>query len=235
MKVALWNIDHPETASGSRKKQERFDRIVEHLIRADCDAYVITEANAAIRLPGYSCELSAESPFRSSRRFYGQPNGYHQVALYSRSPLQPVELAEPVNGLRCRIADAGRLKEVYGNVITIKDQWRKDSLKTYSDRLDEQIQAIQTLPRCGVLVAGDFNLRLGWTQKQFAHRRIRTELAASGWIWPTEAREDTVQHVLHSNDLNVELTVDHGVKYDKSRGTGLSDHPFIRLAVRPKE
>jgi hypothetical protein len=235
MKIALWNIDHPETVSGSRKKQQRFDRIVEYLVRADCDAYIITEANAAIRLPGYSCELSAESPFKSSRRFYGQPNGYHQVAVYSKTAIQQVQVAEPVNGLRCSIADAGPIQEIYGNVITIKDQWRKDSAKTYSDRLDEQIHAIRALPHCGVLVAGDFNLRLGWPQKQFAHRRIRADLADHGWLWPTEAREDTVQHVLHSDDLDVELAVDHGVKYGKSRGTGLSDHPFIRLAVWPQQ
>ncbi|MDY0356963.1 MAG: endonuclease/exonuclease/phosphatase family protein [Sedimentisphaerales bacterium] len=231
MKIGLWNVDHPEKASGSEKKERRFDDVVDYLVRADCDAYIITEANAAIRLPGYFCELSAHSPFKSSRRFYGPPNSYHQVAVYSRSPLRRVELAEPVNGLRCRISGAGDLKEVYGNVITIKDQWRKDSSKTYSDRLDEQIQAIQRLPSCGVLVAGDFNLRLGWPQRLFAHRRIKAELSACGWVWPTETRGDTVQHVLHSNDLDLQLTIDQSVKYDRSAGTGVSDHPFIQISV----
>jgi hypothetical protein len=53
MKIGLWNIDHPETQSGGKKKETRFNNVTEYLIKAECDAYIITEANAAIYLPGY--------------------------------------------------------------------------------------------------------------------------------------------------------------------------------------
>jgi len=228
MKIGLWNIDHPETASCSDKKEQRFQNVLNYLMQADCDAYVLGEANAAIQLPGYCCELSEESPFKSSRRFCSAPNVYHQVAIYNRRSLERIEVADAVNGLRCSITDTSPLKELYGNVITIKDQWKESSSKTYFDRLKEQIQAIRTLPDRGVVVAGDFNLRLGWPQKRFAHCRVKEDLAAKGWVWATKDRDDTVQHVLHSSDLKVTLTVDHDVKYGAG---GLSDHPFVEISV----
>lgn len=231
MNAALWNIDHPETGTGSSIKQKRFDLIVEYLIRANCDLLIITEANAAIQLPGYKCKFSAESPFRSSGRYYEPPNKYYQVAIYSKNMLQPVTLTEPVNGLRCKVSDSDFLTEVYGNVITIKDQWKKESTLKYTDRLNEQIRAIRMLPKTGVLVAGDFNLRSGWPQKKSAHRKVREELKEAGWIWPTEYREDTVQHVLHSENLKVELTVDHSVTYKNGKKTGLSDHPCLQMRL----
>ena len=231
MNIGLWNIDHPETAAASEKKERRFAGVCNYLIERDCDAYVIVEANSAIELPGYFCARSAPSPFKSSRRFYGPPNSYYQVAIYSKTAIESIEPAEPVNGLRCAYGALWPVKTLYGNVITIKDQWSKSSQKTYADRLDEQIEAIRTLPVSGTLVAGDFNLRLDWKQKKFAHRRIKEELAESGWIWPTEERIDTVQHVLHSKDLKVQLTADHSVKYDSEHEYGLSDHPFIRISV----
>ncbi len=235
MRIGLWNIDHPEASSGSNRKEQRFKGVVDYLLQADCDVYVITEANAAIQLPGYGRELSSASPFKNVDRFYGSPNAYHQVAIYSRRSLQKSEVVEPVNGLHCSVADSSPLKQLYGNVITIKDHWSKASRKTYSDRLDEQVDAIRELPRHGTVIAGDFNLRLGWPQKQSAHRRIKEVLAANGWVWPTETREDTVQHVLHSEDLSVTLAIDHGIKYDSADGGGLSDHPFIEMSVTAAE
>jgi len=35
------------------KKEKRFNDVTEYLIKAECDAYIITEANAAIDLPSY--------------------------------------------------------------------------------------------------------------------------------------------------------------------------------------
>lgn len=233
MKIGLWNIDHPEVASGNPQKQQRFDDVADYLAQADCDAYIITEANAAMSLLGFSCELSDESPFRSSGRFYGAPNAYHQVAIYGRSILGRTEVAESTNGLRVAIQNDEFSIGLYGNVITIKDQWSKTSKLSYSDRLDQQIGAIRTLPQSRMLVAGDFNLRLGWQQKRFAHSRIRTEIADEGWLWPTADRDDTVQHVLHSRDLEVDLEFDFAVKYQDGGCSGLSDHPFIKISVSP--
>lgn len=65
-------------------------------MKAGCDLYIITEANAAIALPGYSAAFSAESPFTAKRRFYGEPNRYHQVAIYSKAPIQSLEATIPV-------------------------------------------------------------------------------------------------------------------------------------------
>jgi hypothetical protein len=231
MKIGLWNIDHPESSSGREQQEQRYANVIDYLKRANCDLYILTEANAAMDLPGYFRELSALSPYKSRSRFYGQPNAYHQVAIYSRHPLARTEVIEPFNGLCCEVDSDCLVKVVYGNVITIKDQWDRASSKTYSDRLREQISAIKKLPDNGALVGGDFNLRLGWKAKQFAHREVAQDLAKGRWSWPTEKRDDTVQHVLHSQDLCATLAVDHGVKYDKTTGGGLSDHPFIAIWV----
>lgn len=231
MKIGLWNIDHPETGSGNDRKEQRFQGVVAYLAQADCDVLIITEANAAIGLPRYLCERSVESPFKSSRRYYGSPNIYHQVAIYSRDPITRIEVVEPINGLGVTLGGGDHSMILYGNVITIKDQWSRTSDLTYADRLNQQIEAIRNLPCQRTLVAGDFNLRRGWPQKQFAHARIKLDLAAEGWLWPTEDRDDTVQHVLHSQDLHVDLELDFSVKYDEGETTGLSDHPFMRLSV----
>jgi hypothetical protein len=229
MKIGLWNIDHPETQSGSIKKEQRFNDIRNLLIQAGCDAYILTEANAAIDLPEYNSEFSEVSPFISTGRYCGEPNVYHQVAIYSKTPLMKLDVAEPINGLLCQVSDLGSIQRLYGNVITIKDQWSKTSSKTYKDRLEEQIEAIQDLPKNGTLVGGDFNLRLGWPQKLISHSRIKEHLATNGWVWPTELRDDTVQHVLHSDDITVDLQIDFSIKYQSGGGVGLSDHPFIML------
>ncbi|MEP4076402.1 endonuclease/exonuclease/phosphatase family protein [Haloferula sp.] len=231
MKIGLWNIDHPETASGSKRKQTRFEQISDYLALANCDAYIITEANAAMTLHDYSCALSVESPFKSSRRFYGSPNIYHQVAIYSKEPIDRSEVFDPINGLQTTVGNNDHSLVLYGNVITIKDQWSKTSDFNYNDRLNQQIEAIRNLPRERTLVAGDFNLRLGWPQKLSAHNSIKAELGADGWSWPTEERQDTVQHVLHTRDLNVDLRFDFSVKHDKGRANGLSDHPFVEIST----
>ncbi len=231
MKIGIWNIDHPETQSRSKRKELRFSGVARYLAAADCDLLIITEANAALRLPGYYSQFSAPSPFIAKSRFYENPNVYHQVGIYSKLPIQAKNIAEPINGLLCEIKGGGKLKQVYGNVITIKDQWSKTSTKTYTDRLDEQIQAIRNLPPHGTLVGGDFNLRLGWKQKRPAHRRFQEELNDSNWAWPTEQRDDSVQHVLHTKEFTAKLSIDFDVKYQKGNNSGLSDHPFFGLEL----
>lgn len=233
MKIGLWNIDHPETDSGSKREQQRFDDVAAYLAQADCNCYIITEANSAMSLDGYSSELSIESPFKSSRRCYDRPNVYHQVAIYSKQPLSRTEVREPINSLQVAVRSPDQSLVLYGNVVTIKDQWSKTSDLTYSDRLCQQISAIEGLPRRQTIVAGDFNLRLGWPQKLSAHKRIKNEIADNGWAWPTEMRDDTVQHVLHTNDLHVSLDFDFSVKYSEGRSSGLSDHPFVEITATP--
>lgn len=177
--------------------------------------------------------VESRESLQSSRRFYGSPNIYHQVAIYSKSQGIRTEVSEPINGLRVTVGNKDHSLLLYGNVITIKDQWSKTSDLTYTDRLNQQIDAIRFLPRQQTLVAGDFNLRLGWPQKRFAHKQIMDKLAADGWIWPTEWRDDTVQHVLHTHDLRVVIDFDFSVKYNEDRSTGLSDHPFLKITVSP--
>jgi hypothetical protein len=231
MRIGLWNIDHPETGAGVSRKEKRFFEVTEYLIHAQCDAYIITEANAAIELPGYYREFSKESPFRTKRRFYGKPNSYHQVGIYSIRPIQQLEVTEPINSLLCKLLFQERTLLLYGNVITIKDQWSESSPKTYSDRLDEQVSIINTLPTKGMLIGGDFNLRLGWPQKQFAHRKMKEQAVLRGLLWPTETRDDTVQHVLHSKDLRANIALDFSVKYQDGNKSGLSDHPFVTIEL----
>jgi len=227
MEIGLWNIDHPETGSGSRRKEQRYSDVLAFLKQTDCDILILTEANAAMKLPGYTCYLSEKSPFRSKRRFYGPPNQYHQVAVYSRIPVKNIPLAEPINGVRCQLPDGYSLKEIYGNVVTLKDRWKKDSSKTQRDRLQEQVKVIQTLPQKGVLIGGDFNLKPGWNKD--LHARVKQELGDKGWAWPTENRNDGVQQILHSPDLNIYVDVDQSPNRKYHPDTGLSDHPFIRI------
>jgi hypothetical protein len=241
MKIGLWNIDHPETASGKSVKQQRFDRIADYLTKKNCDAYIITEANAALSLKGYFCELSAESPFRASSRFYGSPNTYHQVAIYSKSKGVRTKVDEPINGLRVTVGNDDFALCLYGNVITIKDnRYPAISNLTYTDRLNQQIEAVLKLPLQRTLVAGDFNFRApvaGAGPK--AHKRVKEALGEHGWSWPTEEQgKDTSQHVLHSQDLVVDnFSLDHEMKYkdksDRAKSTGLSDHPYMEFSVSP--
>lgn len=233
MKIGLWNIDHPELSSGVARKENRFGEVVRYLERADCDLLILTEANAAMKLVGYSAEFSEASPFRSSQRYYGTPNLYHQVGIYSRSPLRRLEVSEAVNGVLCEVPWGDRLLQVYGNVITIKDRWKKDSEKTYKDRLREQLAAIESLPPALVLVGGDFNLSQGWTQSLAAHTQVKYLVDRLPLVWPTELRDDTVQHVLHSPDLKASIEIDFSVRHVKGGERRLSDHPFFAITIEP--
>lgn len=233
MKVGLWNIEHPELGPGVTRKERRFGEVVRYLEHADCDVLILTEANAALKLTGYSAEFSEVSPFRSSKRYYGTPNLYHQVGMYSRSPLRRLEVSEAVNGLLCEVPWGDRPLQVYGNVITIKDRWMKDSEKTYKDRLREQLAAIESLPPNRVLVGGDFNLSLGWRQSLSAHAQVKSLVDRLPLVWPTELRDDTVQHVLHSPDLKARIEIDFSVKHVKGGERRLSDHPFLAITIEP--
>jgi hypothetical protein len=227
MKIGLWNIDHPETGSGNETKEKRFADIHAYVVQHQCDIYVITEANAAMHLEGYEIALSAPSPFKSSQRFYGTPNQYHQVAIYSKIPLTTLAVPEPINGLCIQ----GKGLTVYGNVITIKDQWSKTSSLKYSDRLHQQLEAIQQLPKQRCIVAGDFNMKEGWAQKRASLLQLEEKVKADGWLWPTRNRTDTVDHVLHTPDLNVSVTLDQSINRKHCEKQGLSDHPFLNIEV----
>lgn len=164
MKIGLWNIDHPEKDSGSKSKQRRFNKITKYLKSVNCDVYILTEANATISLEGYTSVFSTVSPYRSSERFYKSPNIYHQVAIYSKVPLVRSDVIEPINSLQVKIETEGRLLNLYGNVVTLKDRWSKASDLKFNDRLEQQTESIKSLPEQSTIVAGDFNLRLGWPQ-----------------------------------------------------------------------
>jgi len=180
-------------------------------------------------LPGYQAEFSAESPFIRRSRNYQLPNRYHQVGIYSRRNIEPLEIAEPVNGLLCRTIWQEQPLFLYGNVITIKDRFTDRSSKKYSDRLGEQLDQFEQLTSKRVVIAGDFNLRLGWRQKKGAHQRMKAFVDDHGLIWATWERRDTVQHVIHSRDLCANISIDTSVKHSDGKKDGLSDHPFLLI------
>jgi len=229
MKIGLWNIDHPEHhADRTSRRYQRMRDILTFLKTRDCDLFILTETNAALQLPGYHAYLSAESPYRKASRDYRPPNRYHQVGIYSRFPLEQMTLPEPINGVLCKTLDGESSLWIYGNVITIKDRWQKDSTKTYRDRLEEQLDVFEALaskPRC--IIAGDFNLKVNWAQKRGAFRRLRDFVNQHGWIWPTETQTESVQHIIHSPHLMAKVALDMSVK------GRWSDHPFFIVDIQP--
>ena len=151
------------------------------------------------------------------------------IAAYATCPH---ESEEKINGLLCSVKGFDAVDHIYGSVvITIKDQWSKESSKTYSDRLAEQIQAIQHLQLTRTVVGGDFNLKRSWSLKEKAYRRISTDLESVGWCWPTKSQTQTVQHVMHSPDLSATISIDSSVVRKEGTKSGLSDHPFIRVLI----
>lgn len=166
MKIGLWNIDHPEYDITKNRHHERFLDISDYLQQQDCDVFILTETNAAIGLDGYASFLSQESPFLNKSRCYASPNRYHQVGILSKVPAEQLDISEPINGVLCKIKWKEHLLYIYGNVITIKDQWKPDSDKKYKDRVAEQLQQFKELINQKSIIAGDFNLRKGWTQKK---------------------------------------------------------------------
>jgi hypothetical protein len=232
MRIGVWNIDHAQIGSPSEVEEKRFQGVVRYLEQTGRDLLITTEGNAAIQIPGYRAEFSDPSPFRSTRRYYGEPNLYHQVGIYSRLPMRRLNVDEPINGLLCEVSWEGESLLVYGNVITIKDQWKKDSGKTHKDRLREQLAAIESLASSRFIAAGDFNLSLGWTRMLPAHRELNNLVQRLGLVWPTEKHDDTVQHVLHSPDFKVEVEIDFSVRHVNGGEQRLSDHPFLSVTLR---
>jgi hypothetical protein len=231
MKIGIWNIDHPEIGAQSRVKQGRLERILSYLESAGCDIYVLSEANSALNLFGYYSGFSDESPFKKQSRLYVQPNKYHQVGIYSRYSITKMAIPEPINGIFCQVHDSDLVSNLYGNVVTIKDQWKEDSSLKYTDRLNEQVKTINALPNRKTIVAGDFNLRLGWPQKAKAHKVLERELERKGWLWPTKLQTSTVQHVLHTPDVFIEIEIDESVKENSRATPRLSNHPFLLVNV----
>lgn len=231
MRVGVWNIDHAQAGSPSEVEEKRFQGVVRYLQQTGRDVLITTEGNAAIQIPGYRAEFSDPSPFRSTRRFYGEPNLYHQVGIYSRLPMRRLDVDEPINGLLCEVSWEGEALLVYGNVITIKDQWKKDSGKTHNDRLREQLAAIESLASSRFVAAGDFNLSLGWTRMLPAHRELKNLVQRLGLVWPTEAVDDTVQHVVHSEGISCKVGIDFSVRHVKDGEKRLSDHPFMSVSI----
>ena len=231
MNIGLWNIDHPEHNISNRSRYKRFSEISEYLRQQDCDFYIITEANAAIQLKGYLSHFSDESPFLKKDRCYAAPNRYHQVGIYSKWPLEQVEICEPINGVLCKSIWQKQPVVIYGNVITIKDQWKNDSNKTYKDRVNEQIREMGQLVNERFIVGGDFNLKRGWSQKKVAYNQIKEFVTHKSLLWPTEEQTTSVQHVIHSPLFITKFDIDSSVQHQKGKSNSLSDHPFILLEV----
>ena len=223
MKLGLWNIDHPEYhAERTSRRYQRIRDIIAFLEQQDCDVFILTETNAALQLPGYHVYFSAESPYLKRSRDDHPPNRYHQVGIYSRFPIEQMPVEEPINGVLCKCPYNNGLLWTYGNVITLKDRKKSNSM-TYSKRLEEQLKVFETLTSKQFIIGGDFNMKISWPQKRGAFRRVKGFVEQYGLIWPTETQTESVQHVIHSPQLAAEGSLDMSVK------GRLSDHPFLRV------
>ncbi len=225
MKLGLWNMDHPEHVDAPGALLNRFNAVRSYLTARECDVLVLLEVNVAMQLDGFTTVFSEESPFLRKGRCYLAPNRYHQVGIYSRLPLAQQAIAEPINGVLANLSLEDGGTAIYGNVITIKDQWSKSSSLRYSDRLEQQLNQMAELDGGSFIVLGDFNLRLGWPSKLSAHAALKKLVVDKNWVWPTIERTDTVQHVVHSKDLTTKIAVDHSVV------PTLSDHPFVEIEL----
>ncbi len=216
MTLTTWNLDHPAQAT------RRFNAIRDHLLDLDSDVLILTEANAALDLPGYQAVFSEASPFIRRGRIIQPPNRYHQVAIYARWPIRKLSSVEDINGVA---AEVGELC-IYGTVLTIKDRWADWSDKRYTDRVAEQCAIIRKLQASGFLAAGDFNFRGTGSYNKVGRERVGELVAETVLSWPTRREERTVQHVLHSPDLKV--------TYEVRDSDGLSDHPVVVCKLRVK-
>ena len=209
MRIATWNLDHPT------HQTQRFDAIRDHLLQVNADLLILTEANAALTLPGYTAVFSEESPYLRRGRNMDPPNRYHQVGIYAKGELWKLEVTDS-NGVAAEV-DGFR---VYGCVFTIKDRWAAWSDKTYTDRVHEQCAIIRELAGPDFLVAGDFNFRGAGNYNKTGAEQVARLVDETGLTWPTRHEERTVQHLLHGPELSLTYTVDSSVT--------LSDHPVVR-------
>lgn len=233
LKIGLWNIAQPYVQTEGSQSDSRFENVQEYLNQQDCDILVLTEANAAIQLEGFIPHFSSESPFQNKSKSTEPPNRYHQVAVYTRLPLSNIAISEPINGLLCELGWNSQQLSVYGNVITMKDQWLTSSHKKYSDRIAEQLTQFEQLVKGqSVIIAGDFNLRLGWPQRKGAYEKVNTFVEQSNFRWPTKNEKKTVQHIIHSADLQVDINIDGTIQHSQGKHDSLSDHPFIKATVQ---
>jgi len=229
IKIGLWNIDHPELNQRSKKKRTRFSHVVKYLGSQDCDLLVLTESNSALDLHGYDAHYSDESPYINKTRCYDSLNQYHQVSIISKLSSHQINIEESINGLLCKVKAYDHSILLYGNVITIKDRWKKDSDKKYKDRLNEQLQQFKALLGNKFIIAGDFNLKKGWTQKKRAYNDVESFVSKNHLSWPTADVTSTVQHVIHSNEIKTTIDIDDSVQHDQPGRHMLSDHPFITI------
>ena len=217
MTILTHNLDHPTHAT------KRFNAIRTHLLALSPDLLILTEANAALTLPGYTAVFSEESPYMRRGRNMDPPNRYHQVGIYAKGELRKLEEVSDINGVAAEINGL----RVYGCVFTIKDRWAAWSDKTYTDRVREQCAIIRELAGSDFLVAGDFNFRGTGTYNKTGAEQVARLVDETGLTWPTRCEERTVQHLLHGPELSLSYTVDSSV--------ALSNHPVVSGKLLLKE
>ncbi len=231
MRIGLWNIDHPEMDTKRAGRLQRYTEICAYIEKQNCDLLILTETNSTIAFPGFTQYCSDESCYYKKSRCYDPPNKYHQVAILSKLPAEQVVIEEPLNGVLCKVEYKGQPLYVYGNVITIKDQWKKESTKKYSDRFNEQISQFTQLLGNTFLIGGDFNLKKGWSQKKTAYEQVYDFVKVNNLQWPTAEETNSVQHVIHSDSLATEIEMDFSVKQNDGERIALSDHPFVTIQM----
>lgn len=158
---------------------------------------------------------------------------YEIFLLASFKTAIKIDIEEPVNGLLCEIDVNNQSVFFYGNVLTTKDRWADWSVLKYLDSVLEQVKTIQELVGKLFLVAGDFNFRLGknytndrYIYNRFGYLQVKQLVNKEGIKWPTAEENTTVQQVLHSNNLQVNYSIDETIKNEK-----WSDHPFLKVEL----
>jgi|GEM_PF-1450590 len=221
MKIAIWNIDCPAYNS------TKLAQCKAYLEDEKCDLMILTEVNSSLQFNNFNSCFSQKSPYIAKSKNYNKPNEYHQVGIYCKLPLKQIESTEPINTLICKIKLNNQNVLIYGNVITIKDQWAKWSDLKYKDRLDQQMTQIDKIIKHQCIIAGDFNFKYNSPMRKAGYMALANSLEDSNVVWRTKKENRTVQQLIYSNTFKAAYKV---IEVDKK----VSDHPLIVAEVQLK-
>lgn len=216
MKICLWNIDCPEFGS------KRFSEITSLINDGEFDLIVTLEGNSALPIVGYQRIESSTIPYFNKGRNYNYPNHYAQVILYSKINVRPVLIEETVNNIAVDLENGLR---IYSNIITIKDRWIKSNSVTYKDRFRQQIRIMDEVIADNCIILGDFNFKLRTLNNSISnsYSRFYKFVKDKSLIWATDMEKSTVQHIVHSANINLSYKI-----IDVGK---LSDHPLIKILI----
>lgn len=161
-------------------------------------------------------------PYLNTKRNYNYPNHYAQVIIYSKIESKPVIIKENTNSVAIDLNNGIR---VLANIITKKDQWDKSSSLVFSDRYEQQVKVMDSILNNSCIILGDFNFRLrkGRPSPKSTYSKFKKFIDSRLLIWATLEETNTVQHIVHSENLVLDYEVRDSEK--------LSDHPIIIIGT----